>query len=218
MREPGQGEHLPLRPDRLRPAAPRPRSGDARVRRPAPLPRVERARRCGSSPTSPTSTTRSSSGPTRGPAVAGDHRPSARRSGSRRWTASASPGPTTSPTPPSTSTQMVAMIGELVEIGRAYVTDDGVYLSVEIGRGLRPARPPVARRHARRRRRARGLRRRAASATRPTSCCGSWPSRASRRGRRRGATGRPGLAQRVRRDEPRPPRRGLRPARRRAWT
>ena len=30
------------------------------------------------------------------------------------------------------------------------------------------------------------------SATRPTSCCGSWPSRASRRGRRRGATGGPG--------------------------
>jgi cysteinyl-tRNA synthetase len=28
--------------------------------------------------------------------------------------------------------QMVAMIGELVELGRAYVTDDGVYLSVEM--------------------------------------------------------------------------------------
>ena len=53
------------------------------------------------------------------------------------------------------------------------------------------------------------------SATRPTSCCGSWPSRASRRGRRRGATGRPGWHTRVRGDEPRPARRGLRPPLRR---
>ena len=84
--------------------------------------------------------------------------------------------------------EMVAMIGELVDLDAAYTTDDGVYLSVEtvddygllahqsldemlVGGGERDRR-----------------RRRPASATRPTSCCGSWPSRASRRGRRRGAT------------------------------
>ena len=49
----------------------------------------------------------------------------------RRWTASASPGPTTSPHATEYVDEMVAMIGQLVEIGRAYTTDDGVYLSVE---------------------------------------------------------------------------------------
>ncbi len=80
------------------------------------------------------------------------------------------------------------MIGQLVEIGHAYPTDDGVYLSVETvedygllahqslddmlaGGGDRDVFGAELR-----------------SATRPTSCCGSWPSRASRRGRRRGAT------------------------------
>ena len=101
------------------------------------------------------------------------------------------PARPTTPTPPPTSTEMVELIGELVDLGRAYETDDGVYLVGRVGRGLRPARPPVARRL-----RAGGGDREVVgadrSAIRPTSRCGRWPSRASRRGRRRGATGRPG--------------------------
>ena len=62
--------------------------------------------------------------------------------------------------------EMVEMIGQLVDIGRAYITDDGVYLSVRVGRGLRAAGPPVARRHARRRRRAGDLRRRPEASSR----------------------------------------------------
>ena len=98
----------------------------------------------------------------------------------------------TSRTPPSTSTQMVEMIGELVDIGSAYVTDDGVYLSVRSRARLRPARPPDARRHAGRRRRPRGRSAPTTSATPPTSRCGSSPSRASRAWPSPWGEGRPG--------------------------
>ena len=47
-----------------------------------------------------------------------DRRPSTRRSGARRWTPSASSGPTDTPTPPPTSSEMVALIGELVDAAR----------------------------------------------------------------------------------------------------
>ena len=82
--------------------------------------------------------------------------------------------------------QMVDMIATLVERGSAYVTSDGVYLSVEsveatacwrISRSTTCS--PVAE-SARSSARAR-------SATRRTSCCGSSPSRASPPGPHRGA-------------------------------
>ncbi len=63
------------------------------------------------------------------------------------------------PTRRPTSSEMVALVAELVDRGGAYETTDGVYLSVETRRGLRAARPPVARRDARRRRRSRRRRR-----------------------------------------------------------
>ena len=40
--------------------------------------------------------------------------------------------------------EMVALVSQLVDQGSAYVTDDGVYLSVEQDRRLRPARPARA--------------------------------------------------------------------------
>ena len=82
------------------------------------------------------------------------------------------------------------------------------------GPGLRPARPPVARRHARRRRRARGVRRRAEA---PPGRLRAVEAGQAGRAVVAVAVGRrpAGLAQRVRRDEPRPARRGLRPALRR---
>ena len=85
--------------------------------------------------------------------------------------------------------QMVALIGQLVDAGKAYVTSDGVYLSVEGStataccptstwtacvRGAASARSSARR-----------------SATPPTSSCGSWPSRASPTGPHRGATAGP---------------------------
>ncbi len=51
-------------------------------------------------------------------------------SGGRRWTASTSSAQPTTPTPPSTSTRWSTMIASSSS-GHAYVTDDGVYLSVE---------------------------------------------------------------------------------------
>ena len=128
----------------------------------APLPRVDAASRCGSCRTSPTSTTRSSTGPTRGPRpwheiatqvrgglVRGDGRhrrrppdrhPPRHRLRRRRWS---------------------TMIGQLVDDRPGLRHRRRRLPRRRDGRGLRPARPPVARRHARRRRRARGLRRRA---------------------------------------------------------
>ena len=93
--------------------------------------------------------------------------------------------PTDIRTPPSTSTQMVEMIGELIAGGNAYATEDGIYLSVETvdGYGLLAQQSLD------------DMRRAAASATcsaptssatRPTSCCGSSRSPVSRPGRRRG--------------------------------
>ena len=107
--------------------------------------------------------------------------------------------------------EMVAMIGELVEIGRAYITDDGVYLSVETvedygllahqsldemlaGGGEREVfgadqqAPPG---------RLRAVEAGQAGRAVVAVAVGRGPAR---------------LAQRVRRDEPRPARRGLRPA------
>ncbi len=82
-------------------------------------------------------------------------------------------------------------------------------------RGLRPAGPAGARRHARRRRRARGGRRRGQARLgrlRPVEAGQAGRAVVAVAVGRRAA----GLAQRVRRDEPGHPRRGLRPARRRA--
>ena len=110
---------------------------------------------------------------------------------------------------------MVAMIGQLVEIGRAYVTDDGVYLVRRDGRRTTACSPtsrsttcspaaasarcsaPSSKRHP-----ADFVLWKLAKPGEP-----SWPSP--------WGDGPPGLAQRVRRDEPRPARRGLRPALRR---
>ena len=57
---------------------------------------------------------------------------------------------------------MVNLIEDLIDIGRAYVTADGVYLVDRVGGGLRPAGPPVSRRDALRWRGPRGDRRRQA--------------------------------------------------------
>ena len=85
--------------------------------------------------------------------------------------------------------QMVELIGELVEAGKAYETDDGVYLDVTAvpGYGLlaRQSLESLLQR-------APGSRRSRRSATPPTSCSGSGPSRASRRGLRPWGDGRPG--------------------------
>ena len=131
MREPGTVEHLPVRPDGVRPAA----LGHGRatlvydvLRRylewtglqRAPRQQRHRHRRRHHQPRQQ-----------REPAVAGHHRRSASRCGSRRWASWVWPGPPTYPTPPQYVEQMVSMIGQLVDIGRGYVTDDGVYLSVE---------------------------------------------------------------------------------------
>ena len=84
---------------------------------------------------------------------------------------------------------MVALIDQLVGSGDAYVTGDGVYLSVERVPGLRrcsPTRASTTSWPAAASARSWASRR---SATRPTSRCGSRPSRASRPGPRPGATG-----------------------------
>ena len=188
------------------------------VRHPAPLPRVDAASRCASSRTSPTSTTRSSSAPTGAAAVAGHRRASASGCGSRRWTRINVERPTDIPHATEYVDEMVEMIGELVELGGAYVTDDGVYLVGRDGGRLRAAGPPV----------------------RSTTCVAGGGDRevfgAERQAPPRrlraveaGQAGRavvavavgrrpPGLAQRVRGDEPRPARGGLRPPLRRPWT
>ena len=87
--------------------------------------------RCGWSRTSPTSTTRSSTGPNASSARG-------RRSPTKceRVWFEAMDGinvarPDDIPHATEYVDEMVAMIGQLVEIGRAYTTDDGVYLSVE---------------------------------------------------------------------------------------
>ena len=84
-------------------------------------------------------------------------------------------------------------------------------------RGLRPARPPVARRHARRRRRSRGLRRRRQARPRRLRAVEAGQARravvAVAVGRRPAR-----LAHRVRGDVARSARRGVRPALRRART
>ena len=93
--------------------------------------------------------------------------------------------PTHDPTPPPTSTQMVELIGELVGAGQG-VPDRGRRLP----RRHRPC-PATASSPASRSSRCSagpGSRRSRRSATLPTSCCGSGPSRASRRGLPRGET------------------------------
>lgn len=81
--------------------------------------------------------------------------------------------------------QMVAMIGQLVDMGKAYLTDDGVYLSVQtvpgygllVHQSLADMLAGVA---------IASWSVPATSGILPTSCCGSSPSPASRRGRHRG--------------------------------
>ena len=124
--------------------------------------------------TSPTSTTRSSTAPT---PRAGPRRrspPSTRR----EWWAAMDALGVLRPTEMPHATEYVA---EMVELdrrprrpGRAYETDDGVYLDVDDGPRLRPARPPAARLAARRRA---GRGRRRASGRRWTSRCGRGEAR-----------------------------------------
>ena len=119
---PGQGVDVRLRAHRLRPAAHRPRPVHAGVRRPPPLPRVDRARRSATSPTSPTSTTRSSKAASRGARPRPRWRPSTRRSGGRPWTRSACCAPPPTRTPPPTSSGWSRPIARLVDAGIAYET------------------------------------------------------------------------------------------------
>ncbi len=110
--------------------------------------------------------------------------------------------------------EMVELIGELVALDKAYVTDDGVYMDVEsvddygllafqtlddmrAGGGDREVFGADQKRHP-----ADFVLWKFSKPDEP-----AWPSP--------WGDGRPGLAQRVRRDEPRPARRGLRPALRR---
>jgi hypothetical protein len=91
--------------------------------------------------------------------------------------------PPTRRTPPPTSTDMIAWC-RARGAGLAYETSDGVYSTRRRSR-VRAAGPAVARADAGRR----PGRDHDEKRTRSTSRCGSWPSRASRRGRRRSATG-----------------------------
>ena len=84
--------------------------------------------------------------------------------------------------------EMVAMIGELVDRGNAYATEDGVYLSVETVEGYGLLAQPVTRATCDRAAASATCSAPTSSAIPPTSRCGSCPSPASRRGRRRGAT------------------------------
>ena len=151
----------------------------------------------------------------RGPAVAGHHAPSARRCGSRRWTAINVERPTDVPHATEYVDEMVEMIGELVEHRSAptspttactcrceSVEDYGLLAHQSLDDMLAG------------RRRARGLRRR------PEASSGRLRAVEVRQAGRAVvavAVGRgpARLAQRVRGDEPRPARRGLRPALRR---
>ena len=137
------------------------------------------------SPTSPTSTTRSSTGPS---ARAGRGRtspPSASRSGSRPWTASASSGPPHAPRHRLRAADGGADRRAGRRRARRTRPPTACTSTRSTVRGLRAAGPPEprlaagggpGRGHATR------------SATRSTSCCGRRPSRASPRGRRRGVT------------------------------
>ncbi len=101
--------------------------------------------RSATSPTSPTSTTRSSPGPTR---RAGRLTDVAREFEAAWWAAIDGLGvkrPTVSPRATEYVDHMVALVADLVGRGTAYETSDGVYLSVDRGRRLRPAGPPEPR-------------------------------------------------------------------------
>ena len=218
LREPGQGVDLPVRPDRLRPAAPRPRAGDARVRRArrylewtrargAARLQHHRHRRQDHRPGQRARAGRGRTSPTKCEAVwfDGDGRHRRRP-------------PDDIPHATEYVDEMVAMIGELVDDRtRPTSPTTACTSSVETVAGLRAARPPVARRHARRRRRPRGVRRRAQAP--PGRLRAVEAGQAGRAVVAVAVGRRPArLAQRVRRDEPRPARRGLRPPLRRAWT
>ena len=177
------GGHLPVRAHGVRPAPPGPRPGDAGPTTSSATCVV--GPRSGWSRTSPTSTTRSSTGPTARTGRGRDRHPSARPCGSRRWGHRRRAARRTSA--PAYVDEMVAMIGQLVEIGPAYPTDDGVYLVPS--RSRTTACSPTSR-STRCSPEAASARSTAPSTStiRPTSRSGSWPSRASRAGRRRGAT------------------------------
>ena len=88
-------------------------------------------------------------GQARGPARPRRSRSSARRSGIRRWTRSASSGRPSIRTRRRTSTEMVALVEELVDRGQRLRDSDGVYFSVETVEDYGLLARPVARRHAR---------------------------------------------------------------------
>ena len=146
------------------------------------------ATRSPTSPTSPTSTTRSSSGPGGSSATGGTSPPSARTSGTGRWTPSNVRRPDHDPHATAYVDDMVALVGRLVTPGAAYETSDGVYFQAD--RSTTTACWPASR--STRCRPAPGSRSATRSARRSTSRCGRRPSPASRRGPRRGAPGRPG--------------------------
>ena len=162
------------------------------VRHPAPLPRVVRARRAAR--VEHHRHRRQDHQPRRNARVGRGRRSprSARRCGSRRWTASTCKRPTDVPHATEYVDEMVEMIGQLVD-ARQGLRHRRRRLPVGRDRSTTTACSPTSR--------STTCAPAAASArssaptrsvTRPTSCCGSSPSRASRRGRRRGATGRPG--------------------------
>ena len=140
-----------------------------------------------------------------------DRAPSARRSGTRRWTRIDVKRPTHDPHATAYVDEMVALIADLVDRGDAYETSDGVYFSAAVGRRLRAAGPPVDREPAGRRP-GRGQRREAL-ARRLRALEEGQAGRAVVAvavGRRAA-----GLAHRVRRDVARPAGRRVRPPRRR---
>ncbi len=122
--------------------------------------------------------------------------------------------PITARTPPSTSTRMLALIGELVDRGHAYeVPGQGVYFEVESLPRLRRAAAPHDRGAARVGRRARRRRRRQAQ---PDGLRALEGGQARRAGVGLAVGSRAaGVAHRVLGDVARPARRGLRPPRRR---
>ena len=186
-----QGEHLPVRAHGVRPAAPRSRAGDARVRRADPLPALAGAGGAAGLQRDGHRRPHHRAGPARAAPVGRDHRPvragvvdgdgRARGRPARRRPArhGVRRGDGDDDRPARRDRSGLHHRRRRLPLGRER-------------RGLRPPRPPVARRAGRRRWRAGGRTAPSPSAIPATSPSGSWPSPASRRGRRRGAKGGPG--------------------------
>ena len=206
-----QGQHLPVRPDGVRPAPPRSRPRRRSCTTSCAATSSGRGSRCGSCRTSPTSTTRSSSAPSARGVRGRTSPPKCERVWFDAMAGINVHRPTDVPHATEYVDEMVAMIGDLIERGSAYVTDDGVYLSVETvedygllahqslddmraGGGERDVFGAERKRH-------------------PADFV-LWKFCEARRAVVAVTVGRrpPRLAQRVRRDEPRSARRGLRSA------